>query len=118
VLLCIHGRCSLSRFGDCSYGLYLWGFPIQQTVVHFVPDISPVSLFGVAGSITLVCALLSWHGIEKAALRRRIVTDRLIREWPGSKSALGVAIAPLFLSGLLAGRGIAAPRHRPAGLGT
>lgn len=71
VLLCLHGRCGLRGFGDCSYGLYLWGFPVQQTVVHFAPGISPMNLFAVAGAATLACALLSWHGIEKAALRRQ-----------------------------------------------
>jgi peptidoglycan/LPS O-acetylase OafA/YrhL len=70
VLLGVHGRCSLSRFGDCSYGLYLWGFPVQQTVIHFAPGISPLSLFAVAGGATFICAMLSWHLVEKAALKR------------------------------------------------
>ena len=74
VLLGVHGRCGLGRFGDCSYGLYLWGFPVQQTVIHFAPGISPLGLFAIAGCATLICALLSWHFVEKAALRRKLAS--------------------------------------------
>jgi peptidoglycan/LPS O-acetylase OafA/YrhL len=84
VLVCVHGRCSLSRFGDCSYGLYLWGFPVQQTVIHFAPGISPLSLFAIAGSATFICALLSWHLVEKGALTRRKPDERPIPVGAGS----------------------------------
>jgi peptidoglycan/LPS O-acetylase OafA/YrhL len=74
VLAGVYGRCGLGRFGDCSYGLYLWGFPVQQTVLHFAPGISPLGLFAVAGGATLICAQLSWHLVEKTALRRKLAS--------------------------------------------
>jgi peptidoglycan/LPS O-acetylase OafA/YrhL len=81
VFLCVHGCCDLSRFGDYSYGLYLWGFPIQQTVVHFAPGIGPIGLFAVAGIVTFLCAVLSWHGVEKVALRRRRPKSEGLKEF-------------------------------------
>lgn len=54
--------------GDYSYGIYLYGFVVQQAVVHFFPwgwlansviSIVVVSFF----------AALSWHCIEKPTLR-------------------------------------------------
>jgi peptidoglycan/LPS O-acetylase OafA/YrhL len=60
--------CDLSRFGDYSYGLYLWAFPVQQSVVHFAPNITPIRLFLLAGTVAFVCAIVSWHLVEKHAL--------------------------------------------------
>ena len=62
-------RCDLSRFGDYSYGLYVWGFVVQQTVVNYVPTLEPTSLFFVAVGPAFVMAALSWHLVEKHALR-------------------------------------------------
>ncbi|MEO8802687.1 MAG: acyltransferase [Rudaea sp.] len=59
-----------NRFGDYSYGIYLWGFPIQQAVsaslgrpVHAWVNLT-LSL-----PIVIALAVLSWHLIEKPALR-------------------------------------------------
>jgi peptidoglycan/LPS O-acetylase OafA/YrhL len=78
ILLCRDGQCDLSRFGDYSYGLYLWGFPIQQSVVHFVPDMAPTSLFAASGVVTFVCALVSWQGVEKVALSFKLSSTKAL----------------------------------------
>jgi peptidoglycan/LPS O-acetylase OafA/YrhL len=52
-------RCDLSRFGDYSYGLYVWGFVVQQTVVNYAPTLEPTSLFFVAVGPAFVMAALS-----------------------------------------------------------
>ncbi len=63
---------SVRRFGDLSYGLYIYSFPIQQTIIHFtearlsLPVFFTVSLF-----CAVVLAIISWNCIEKFALRRR-----------------------------------------------
>ncbi len=57
--------------GDYSYGMYLYGYPIQQVLMHRFHFTNVYELFACAiPTITLVAAL-SWHGIEKPALRMR-----------------------------------------------
>ncbi len=68
----------IRRFNDVSdfsYGIYIYAFPIQQTVVAVAPGISALSLFVWAGLATLACAMLSWFGVEKRAqnLKPRLV---------------------------------------------
>ena len=57
------------RAPDYSYGLYVYAFPIQQTIVWLAPGITPVPLFAAALALTLVAAAVSWHAIEAPALR-------------------------------------------------
>lgn len=58
----------LGRVGDYSYGLYVYAFPIQQTIVHLQRDIGPTALTLAAVPLTLALAAGSWHLIEKPAL--------------------------------------------------
>jgi peptidoglycan/LPS O-acetylase OafA/YrhL len=60
-----------NRFGDYSYGVYLYAFPIQQALVFIFPDWSVATLIFVAGSFTLILAICSWHWIEQPALQLR-----------------------------------------------
>ena len=59
---------------DISYGLYLWGFPVQQMLLPWAAGLG----FGASLSATLLgtalLAWLSWHGVEKPliALGRRL----------------------------------------------
>ena len=69
ILIAHFGRCDLSRFGDFSYGVYLWGFVMQQMIVALTPDITPLPLFALAATATLTMGALSWHLIEKPALK-------------------------------------------------
>lgn len=72
------------RFGDVSYGFYIYAFPVQQTVIWLTDNRLPV-LHGlvVATIVTLVLAWLSWHWVEKPALRWK---DRLV---PRARTELG-----------------------------
>jgi peptidoglycan/LPS O-acetylase OafA/YrhL len=56
------------RIGDVSYGLYLFAFPIQQTLVWLKPDIGPWILFAASFCITFVVAWCSWRILEKPVL--------------------------------------------------
>lgn len=59
-----------NRFGDYSYGLYLWGFPVQQAVsASFGRPVHPWVNLSVSLPIALALAVASWHLIEKPALR-------------------------------------------------
>jgi peptidoglycan/LPS O-acetylase OafA/YrhL len=54
------------RFGDYSYGLYIYGQPIQQSLLHRFDH--PVPFFVAAYPLVLGVAVLSWHYIEKPAI--------------------------------------------------
>ena len=58
------------RWGDPSYGLYLFAFPIQQSVIFFAyPQMGFISTLLTAFASTVVIAYMSWHWVEKPALR-------------------------------------------------
>jgi peptidoglycan/LPS O-acetylase OafA/YrhL len=64
-----HGLVRLpSRFGDYSYGIYIYAFVVQQSLLHWFPISSGWTLFFLAVPITFVLAVLSWHVIEARAL--------------------------------------------------
>lgn len=61
---------SAGRFGDLSYGIYLYAWPVQQLVtMNLGPSTPYLQLLSVSLLIVLPCAVLSWHLIERPALR-------------------------------------------------
>jgi peptidoglycan/LPS O-acetylase OafA/YrhL len=58
-----------AKYGDFSYGLYIWAFPVQQMLVLRFKDMDSYSNFFIATGVTLILAILSWHLVEKKALR-------------------------------------------------
>lgn len=75
---------NFGRYGDLSYGIYIYAFPVQQTVLWmggkslgFLPGLA------IASVATVACAFLSWHLVEAPALRLKPgVTLRLsFRMW-------------------------------------
>jgi peptidoglycan/LPS O-acetylase OafA/YrhL len=60
---------SAGRFGDFSYGVYIYGFPIQQTLSFYLhTQGQPFLNFGLSVVPTLVLAALSWRFVEKPFL--------------------------------------------------
>jgi peptidoglycan/LPS O-acetylase OafA/YrhL len=59
---------AFNRIGDYSYGVYVYSFPTQQTLIACIPGIDPMPLFGMALVATMALAALSWHGLESPAL--------------------------------------------------
>lgn len=86
--------------GDYSYGLYLYGYPVQQAVIALLPGMREwywnllISL-----PIAAAIAALSWHFIEKPVLSRRNVLQKindglasaLVRAWPRMAKRRAVA---------------------------
>lgn len=72
------------RYGDFSYGMYLWAFPIQQTVVNlFKNHLNLNSYILVTYALSLILGILSFHFIEKHALRlKKIKLKELIKNNP------------------------------------
>lgn len=59
------------RFGDFSYGMYIWHFPLIQSLIALgVFQVSP--MLGIASTLigVFTLAFLSWHWVEKPFLRR------------------------------------------------
>lgn len=59
------------HLGDLSYGVYIFAFPVQQIGVHFGQGMGwGVSTYLLSSAaVTGALAYLSWHGVEKQALR-------------------------------------------------
>jgi peptidoglycan/LPS O-acetylase OafA/YrhL len=61
-----------ARFGDLSYGLYIYGWPIEQCVVYAFDGAAPWwAVFGIAAPVTAAVAFVSWHLVEKRCRWRR-----------------------------------------------
>lgn len=60
---------SLDRYGDVSYGLYIYAFPVQQAIACSIGKVSPMNMFFFSLLITSVLALLSWRFVEEPALK-------------------------------------------------
>jgi peptidoglycan/LPS O-acetylase OafA/YrhL len=74
-----------NRTGDYSYGMYLYAFPVQQSVIATLGALSPWSLTFTSLPITLALAMISWRYIEKPALSRRHSVGLSISRLLGSR---------------------------------
>jgi peptidoglycan/LPS O-acetylase OafA/YrhL len=65
-------KTSFIKGADYSYGIYLYGFPIQQTVVLLFPSLRfPTANFVISAALAWLCACASWHLIESRVLARK-----------------------------------------------
>ena len=85
------------QFGDLSYGVYLFHFPVEQTAAHLFPGIDcwwQMTLMALPP--TLLCAWLSWNVIEQPILsRKRLILARVDR----LSSTLAELARPIWRSG-------------------
>lgn len=64
------GMRDISRFGDLSYGIYIYAWPVQQIGVALMGSRAPyLQLLSITIPATLALAAASWHLVEKNALR-------------------------------------------------
>ncbi|MFO1254502.1 MAG: acyltransferase [Sphingomonadaceae bacterium] len=80
-------RVKLLQGADYSYGLYLYGFPLSQTLVHLFPATNSW-VFTAVGSLVFgaLFAAFSWHLVEKPVLGSKVYLDRLEGWWLGRKA--------------------------------
>lgn len=80
-------RQTLVLSGDYSYGVFLYGYPIQQLVASMGPDFRHwwINML-IAYPLAVMVAVLSWWGIERPALglkpRLLALETWMLREWP------------------------------------
>ncbi|KAA0970377.1 acyltransferase [Aureimonas fodinaquatilis] len=69
-ILCLSPLASgFSKYGDASYGVYIYAFPIQQAAIVLIPDFW-LSMT-VSFILTTIIGYACWHGFEKRCLSQR-----------------------------------------------
>jgi peptidoglycan/LPS O-acetylase OafA/YrhL len=62
-----------NHLGDYSYGVYIYAWPVQQSIASLVPGISVPAMLLVSASVNVALAALSWHLIEQRVLQLKSV---------------------------------------------
>ena len=57
-----------NRFGDYSYGIYVYAFPVQGLMVWWLGAQGPLANVALSLPLTLALAIASWHLVERPAL--------------------------------------------------
>ncbi|GAB1694361.1 acyltransferase family protein [Krasilnikovia sp. M28-CT-15] len=82
------------RVGDLSFGVYIWHMPVINAMIWFGlsrADLGGTGAVLTALAVTLLLAAISWHAIEKTALRfKRYDSRRVLPEssMPSTSPAL------------------------------
>jgi peptidoglycan/LPS O-acetylase OafA/YrhL len=58
-----------NRLGDYSYGVYLYGWPVQQCLLHLYPDMTTIQNAIWGCIVSTLFGILSWHLVEKPSLK-------------------------------------------------
>ena len=77
-----------NSFGDYSYGIYIYAFPIQQCIVHTLPNLSIFRMVYISLPITALFAAVSWHLIERRTLQLKVTYALHIRKIVGTTKAV------------------------------
>ncbi|HHB9455576.1 TPA: acyltransferase family protein, partial [Salmonella enterica subsp. enterica serovar Anatum] len=68
---------------DISYGVYLWGFPVQQSISYMFNDISTLSHIMLSIAVTIPIAYFSFVFIESPAIN---FSKKIIKRKPESQA--------------------------------
>ena len=73
---------NFNKVGDYSYGIYIYAYPVQQSIAALIPNISIPVMIALSFIITFILSFLSWHLIEKKALNMKnhyVVIEKLLQ---------------------------------------
>lgn len=74
-----------ARYGDFSYGIYLYGWPVQAVIAYyFRSQLTPFSFFISSWVIAGILAVLSWHLVEKPFLKMKNKLKKVPAEAAGA----------------------------------
>ncbi|WP_150464660.1 acyltransferase family protein [Francisella sp. XLW-1] len=62
-------KLSIFNKADYSYGIYIYAFPIQQSIIYIFPNLSFTMYMITSAFCTLAMSVFSWHCIEKHILK-------------------------------------------------
>jgi peptidoglycan/LPS O-acetylase OafA/YrhL len=78
------------KSADLSYGIYLYGFVIQQTLMSLFPAARVWWInWTVSTILAALCASFSWYLIEGPIMRRKKQIIARLLGWHNAKAALG-----------------------------
>ncbi len=72
-----------NKVGDYSYGMYIYAFPVQQSIAAIIPNVSVTNMIVIAFVITLILAVVSWHLIEQNFLKMKrnyVIFEKVLRK--------------------------------------
>ena len=67
-----------ARGGDASYGMYVFGWPLQQLSLHLIGTFW--WSFALASAATIAIGYATWHGFERRALAQRDRVTKAIHQ--------------------------------------
>jgi peptidoglycan/LPS O-acetylase OafA/YrhL len=87
---------SLKKFGDISYGVYLYGWPMEQVARAWIgPSGQWWQVFLLGGLLAGACGYASWRLIEGPALKLKQWTPALVRKRGGAQPPAAQPILPV-----------------------
>lgn len=66
---------NFGKYGDFSYGIYIYSFPVQQSIAATIPTSSPYVMFALSLGLSVLLGGLSWRFVESKALRYKSKID-------------------------------------------
>ena len=81
------GSALSARVGDLSYGVYLYGWPVQQLVKQATQSTDPWLMLALSAAITWSCAWMSYRLVERPALRLKAPLTAALRRLAAAADA-------------------------------
>ena len=100
--------------GDLSYGVFLFHYPVEQSIVQMLPWVrSWTALTALAVPVVFCCAWLSWTLVERPVLRRKAaIIDATLRGVGAAWAVAGGLLTSSIPSGIAALRPVASSSTR------